>query len=359
MKYVVWATGLLVLGLMCSGTALGQPKLVLSQEAWDFGEVWHPETPTLTLTLKNEGDAELKISEVKANCGCTHVTPGRKVVPPGETTEIKIVYDTQGKQDRVGSSVTIESNDPARPKVEFRISGFVKRAVRRIPVGGLEMRTLDASPGQTVTVRLENQIDQPMKVTLASCSVPGLEVEIKEVTAGRVYDVIGRITQPLRHGVTRGELVFSTGLPRDERLAVSAMIQHMWLADPVPLAVLVDQKPTTQPKQSAVHLNYYGTLDEFRVTGATCKQVPDLKVSIDSPRAPAGALGNITPKMKYIVSTRLPALRASDIPPAGLVIEYTTNDPACPKVEVPVTNDQKTWESIVYGPSGKPEKESP
>jgi hypothetical protein len=34
------------------------------------------------------------------------------------------------------------------------------------------------------------------------------------------------------------------------------------------------------------------------------------------------------------------------------VIEYTTNDPAFPKVEVPVTGERKLWDEIVNGPGG-------
>ena len=303
MRRALRVFSLLMLGLVCSAAARGQssdaPKLVLSQEAWDFGPVWHPEAPTLTLTVRNEGAAELKITNIKPTCGCTSVEPGRTGVPPGETTELKIRYDTKGKQDRVSSSVIIESNDPARPRIEFRIAGFVKRAVRRIPLAGLSLRTLDPNPGQTTTVRLENRTDEPMKLALLSCSIDGLDIEVKEVTAGQVYDVVGRTTQPMRHGVTRGELVFSTGLQPEQQLSVSALIQVMTLVDPVPSVVYLDPRAATQPSRRIINLNYYGTLEEFQVTGATCKRAPDLKISIDSPRSPPGGMGTLIPKMKW------------------------------------------------------------
>jgi hypothetical protein len=354
MTWWLRTVGLGATGILFSGAALDQPNLSLSQESWDFGQVWHGATPNLTLVLKNDGDAELKISEVRSTCGCTHVTPGRTVVPPGQTSELKIVYDTEGKQDKVGSSVIIQSNDPARPKIDFLISGFVKRAVRHIPVGGIEMRTLDPSPGQTATVRLENQVDQPMKLELQSCTVPGLEVELKPVTPGQVYEATVRTTLPLRHGLTNGELIFATGLEREPRFSVSVRIQHMWIADPVPTALYIEPSAPGQAKPHAINLNYYGTLDDFRVTGVICKQKPELQVAID-PARPAGSALAIT-KIKLIVNTRLQPLAASDVPKGGLVIEYTTNDPACPKVEVPVTTDKKEWELLVYGPGGRPRK---
>ncbi len=42
------------------------PKLVLSMDKWDFGEVWHPQVQRTTLTIKNEGNADLRLTRVKA-----------------------------------------------------------------------------------------------------------------------------------------------------------------------------------------------------------------------------------------------------------------------------------------------------
>jgi hypothetical protein len=356
MKHVFGSFGGLALALACSSAVLGQappaPKLVLSREDWDFGAIWHPESPTLTLTVKNMGAAELKISGVRATCGCTQSDLGRKEVPPGESTEIKIRYNSEGKQDHVTSSVIIESNDPARPRIEFRISGIVKRAVRRDPLGGFVVRTLDPNAGQTATVRLENQTDEPMQIKLASCTVPGLDVEITAVTAGRVCEAVARTTKTMRHGVTRGEVVFSTGLQREAQVSVAVTIQVMTLVDPVPLIIYLDPKSAAQPGERTVNLNYYGTRDDFRVTGAVCEQIPNLKIAIGAPQPPPSGMGSLLPKMKCIVKTDLSLPAARDLPPGGLVILYTTNDPAYPTLEVPVTNERKVWEEAVNGPHG-------
>ena len=53
-----------------AATAFGQekpaPKLVLSQEAWDFGEAWHGTLPKLNLVLTNAGNADLVFRRIKA-----------------------------------------------------------------------------------------------------------------------------------------------------------------------------------------------------------------------------------------------------------------------------------------------------
>jgi len=63
-------TGVAGVALLLSGVAWAQearaPKLALSQESWDFGAMWHGENPQLTLVLKNEGNADLNLTRVKA-----------------------------------------------------------------------------------------------------------------------------------------------------------------------------------------------------------------------------------------------------------------------------------------------------
>lgn len=354
---------LITIALACSSPSLGQtaagPKLELSQDAWNFGEVWHPESPTMTLIVKNNGDAELKLSNLKANCGCTQAEAARNQVPPGETAEIRIQFKTEGKQDQVAAIVTFETNDPARPKVEFRITGTVKRAVRREPPAGLVIRTLDPSPGQTATVQLMNQLEEPMKLELVKCTIPALDVELKELTAGRVCQAIGRTNRPMRPGTTRGQLVFSTGLPHEERVSVTVVIQVMTLVDPVPRAIFLDPKVASEPGNRSINLNYYGTRDDFRVTGAICRQAPETKITIGAPGPAPGGLTDITPKIKYVVKTEAPMPAARDLPPGGWVIEYTTSDPAYPKLEVPITNDRKVWNEIVNGPHASESRVAP
>jgi hypothetical protein len=319
------------------------PKLALSPTKWDFGAVWFPENPTFTLTVRNDGQAELKLTKITTNCGCTHVQPTSAVVAPGKSVDLKIDYNTKGKQDLVHSSVVIESNDPAHPKLEFPISGIVKRAVRRDPLAGINIRTLETKPGLTSTVKLENATDDPMQLKLVSCSIPWLDVKIDEQTPGRVFQVTARTAKPLHAGVTHGELVFSTGLQREPEYTVEAMVQIVGLVDPVPRLVMLEAR-ATQPATRSINLNYYGERDDFQVTGATCKQLPDIKVTIQPPELPPGPLATNPPKMKYIVKTEVPLPAAAKLPPGGLVIEYTTNDPACPRVAVTVTNDKHVWE---------------
>jgi hypothetical protein len=335
------------------------PRIVLSQNAWDFGEVWHPLSPVLKLGVKNEGTADLTIGRVKTTCGCTLASAGKSQLKPGESTEIRVEFETRGKQERVTSKVLIDSNDVERPHIEFPVSGFVKRAVIREPLGGLVIRTLSTAPGQTGSLRLKNQTDQPLKLKLLAKNIDELDVEIKEDKPGQEYTLIGRTTKAVRNGTTRGQFLFSTGLEREEKLYVDVRIGVLPYVEPIPPAILLDPADpnmAAKPVQRTVLLQYYGSTPQFRITAAECKN-PDVKVTFGGLLPASGGMEQLLPKMTGYVRAEVTVPPARELPAEGLVIEFQTNDPDHPKAEVLVTKDRAAWELRTYGPSPLPLKE--
>lgn len=355
----------LVVLLTCAslpGVALPQetkvPKLVLSQEAWNFGEVWHPDSPTMTLIVRNEGNAELVLTNVTSTCGCTVVQPARDRIPAGENTEVTVRYNSEGKQDHVDSKVIIESNDPVRPKVEMRIDGVVRRAVKRTPLGGLTIRSLDPSAGQTGSIRLENQMSEPMKLKLISTNLPDLDVSVEETTPGLVYIVTAKTKHELPPGsLRRGRLIFSTGLSKESQLSIGARVEIMSRVQVMPPIIYLDPKTATTASERAVSLQYYGT-GPFNVTGATANH-PDIKVTVRAPEPPIGGLEKLTPKLTCVVRTQVKLPPASALPPEGAVITYTTDDKDFPKFEVLVTSDPREWDLKLRGPPESPQQPVP
>jgi hypothetical protein len=363
MKHVLKLGGLIGWLVVGVGLAAAQtaaqapagPRITLSQDSWDFGEVWHPQSVSLTLIVKNTGDAPLQISDVRATCGCTLVEPGRKTVPPGETTEVKVRYNSEGKQGHQESKVIIDSNDAQRPTVEMKISGEVKRAVNRTPIGGLVIRTLDTKPGLIGTVRLENQMPEPMKLRLSGSSLQDwLDVEIKELTPGQVCEVVGRTKKDVPPTGLRGTLVFDTGLSQEAKVSIHARVQVLSRVEIVPPVIFLDPKRDNKPSERWVSLQYYGPGD-FSVTQGESK-TPGIQVKLRPTETPSGGLENLVPKMTALVRTTVSLPPASAIPPEGAIVEYTTSDPLFPKVRVEVTTDLRVWQDKVHGPPEPPVK---
>ena len=81
--------------------AAAAPKLEVSTSVWDFGQKWAGEKAETTITLRNVGDAPLRIEKVKTSCGCTAASMKKKLLEPGESEEVKITYSTKKRVAKV------------------------------------------------------------------------------------------------------------------------------------------------------------------------------------------------------------------------------------------------------------------
>ncbi|HED54364.1 MAG TPA: DUF1573 domain-containing protein [Phycisphaerales bacterium] len=93
------------------------PKMVLSHDVIDFGEIDDSRIVSETITITNAGDAPLKIGEMVPTCGCTAGKLEKDVLQPGESTELQLNFDPKRRSGaQKGKHLTINSNDPAGPQ---------------------------------------------------------------------------------------------------------------------------------------------------------------------------------------------------------------------------------------------------
>lgn len=151
--FLILGGAVMLLGQTSSGTNLEKTagaKVETSEASFDFkdinylgGNVEH------SFLIKNIGDKELKIANMSTSCMCTTVylktaagkSPGFGMkghsassdwtgnLAPGESGEVVAVFDPTahgpsgvGPIDRI---VSLETNDPDRPYVEFSFKGNV------------------------------------------------------------------------------------------------------------------------------------------------------------------------------------------------------------------------------------------
>jgi len=95
--------------------SLIQPKLLVSEEEWDFGKVKQGEKPTHIFTIKNVGEENLIIEGLKESCECIEVSISTTLIQPEESTEIKVSYDTTDYIGKDEKHFHIYSNDSQQP----------------------------------------------------------------------------------------------------------------------------------------------------------------------------------------------------------------------------------------------------
>ena len=108
-----------------------QPRILVSEEEWDFGKVTRGEKPTHIFIVKNGGEGDLIIDSLKESCDCIEASISANRIKPGESAELKVSYDTTDYVGKDKKHLHIYSNDPQVP--DKRINLYVETEVFQIP----------------------------------------------------------------------------------------------------------------------------------------------------------------------------------------------------------------------------------
>ena len=104
------------------------PVVNFEEKTFDFGEINQGDEVEHTFTIKNSGQRDLIIRRVKTSCGCTAVTPEKKIISKNESVPLKVKFNSRGKRGRQNKSITVITNDPKNPTTILRVSSNVKTA---------------------------------------------------------------------------------------------------------------------------------------------------------------------------------------------------------------------------------------
>ncbi len=319
----------------------GIPKISLSADHWDFGTIEYGEKVDFVLTVKNEGTADLKIKEARGSCACTVPQRGIKdVLKPGETTEIKIHFNSTKKQGIVTTFVTVETNDPVNPRAEFRIHGTVKTIIDAIPAQGFTLRGTSKDQVLTGTVRLVNRSDATFKPAIQGVAAPNLDVELKEIAAGKEYELIARTKPPMAYGPAHGTVSVSTGIEKMPTLTVSVSTRVQERVALMPPVVLVpkDAKDATTRELA---LRYFGDAPDFQVLEA---KASDAGVAVEvkpatKPNTPDSPSTGTMIRPTLIVPVSVVVAAGAKLPAEGAKIAIKTNDGEFGELSLTVTDD--------------------
>jgi len=105
--------------------AEGTPRINFIQDSYNFGRVLQGKTVEYTFTFENRGTDDLLIKEVTTSCGCSAALVSANVIKPGETGQIKVSYDSQGRAGKVSRTISVVSNDPVESIKELTITAMV------------------------------------------------------------------------------------------------------------------------------------------------------------------------------------------------------------------------------------------
>ncbi len=163
--------------LMAMAAFAQQPVITFQKTEHDFGKINEGDGRVSTIfEFKNEGMEPLVLSNVRASCGCTTPTWTRTPVEPGQTGNITVTYNPNGRPGRFQKTVTVTSN-ASSPTTKLYIKGEVipKQAKPKneytVKMGDLSLKSKELNFGNmlksanlTMSIEYANQTEQEITV---------------------------------------------------------------------------------------------------------------------------------------------------------------------------------------------------
>ncbi|MCF8298454.1 MAG: DUF1573 domain-containing protein [Saprospiraceae bacterium] len=182
-----------VLGLSWAATA--QPIIKFSTNTHDFGTIQEIDGKAkFVFEFTNDGNSELKLTDVKSSCGCTAPDWTKTPIPPKGKGFVSAEYNPMNRPGAFHKAVTVSTNDPKNPSVVLFIKGNViakpktKVDLYPTPVGNLRFKTnhlafMDITNKQTKTDSLPIFNNGTAAMEINTKNVPAwLKVTVKPST---------------------------------------------------------------------------------------------------------------------------------------------------------------------------------
>lgn len=310
--------------------AAGSPRIVVEEPVFNFGSLEVGESIDHVWTIRNDGDVDLEISNVRAACGCTNTNLASRVIAPGESTTLSSTLEMPRQMGDVRKSIALSSNDP---NARTTVVSFEGRATQAIAVEPhvLAFRDIDENALLTMSAEITSQDGTAFQVEEVSAEQGLFDLEWETVEQGTHYRVHVTTRPPFEASYVTDRISIKTDHPRLGTLQMAAVANVSRDLNTAP-EVLRMSSATTGPINRMVLIRA-GRVSEFSVTGV---EVPD-------------------PEMTYEVTQRQPGMLYIEIKNIvakpelnGAELIVHTDVPTMPEVRIPFEVVQ-TEEAITPG----------
>jgi hypothetical protein len=93
-----------------SGEEGDLPVITFESTTHDFGTIKEGEKIAYSFKFKNDGEADLLITNARGSCGCTVPQYPKMPIKPGDSGVIDVTFDSHGKSGHQNKQVTIVAN---------------------------------------------------------------------------------------------------------------------------------------------------------------------------------------------------------------------------------------------------------
>ena len=102
-------------------------RLVVLNAEYNFGKIKQSGgVVSSTFAVRNDGGRDAQVGEVLTSCSCTTAEIGRKIIKPGETADLKVIFDPNYHFEDEGrffrtATIKYNSDTPAEAKIYVEV----------------------------------------------------------------------------------------------------------------------------------------------------------------------------------------------------------------------------------------------
>lgn len=307
------------------------PKIVAAEPVYDAGKVAKGEKVEVAFELRNDGEAELTLTDVRPTCGCTVAKFDAKIAP-GARGKVHAAVDTADFAGPIAKTITVLSNDPATPRLTLTIKADVQQLVHTNP-GFARFNYVQSQEPITLqqTLWADNladfqvlAVESPYDFIAASFREAKPEERRSEVTSGGRQWIVETTIQPdAEIGALRDFLLVTTNHPKQKvvRVPLTGFVRPILSVTPY-VADFGSVTMTEKGRDLSIIVTNFGKepVEITRVTTA----LAGVETSIKALEA----------GKRFEIRVVLPATMAKGSIDSSLKIE--TSSPAKPSIDVPL-----------------------
>ena len=161
-----------------------QPRIEVSSDYFYFGYMPINAIVQHVYWVRNTGNDTLRIVTVKPGCGCTTAPISKDAIAPGDSANLKVIFDSKNMTGKMVKDIDIFSNDPNKQSIAVKFFAVVNREhdfVRAEP-NVLRFSKFGSKDGKMIkTFEVLNNFSTDIEVSLIELRAANFKIDKKNV----------------------------------------------------------------------------------------------------------------------------------------------------------------------------------
>lgn len=210
--------------LLAASMAYTQPKIeIIGGNKQDWGKVSPKDSPLKSkVKIKNTGNEQLVITNVKPSCGCTTAPLDKDKLKPGEVATVDVTFNVGSKAGVNSKTIRISSNDPKNSTIIYRLSADVQKEIEISP-SYFAFNQMEVGKQKSSKINIKNTSGKSITLSGVTKSPSEMQVNLdgkKTLKPGESMDLKVTIT-PTAPGYVNCWVKLKTTSQEDPNLSIS------------------------------------------------------------------------------------------------------------------------------------------